>query len=149
MCVCVCHVAHLFTSLCCCRPEVDISNRFELFNILDVDLGGAGLKLDSKGYRRLHLLHKITEANVATCFQTTNNIVSYCFNMYRPRGSTCCTVTVTIRLATFQAQRQGELSPHELLTGLLSLRGEVTKGSLIALALRLWRMCSFLVLNRG
>lgn len=61
--------------------------------------------------------------------------------MYRPRGSTCCTVTVTYcdykigHVPTFQAQRQGELSPHELLTGLLSLRGEVTKGSLIALRL--------------
>lgn len=51
------------------EADVDISNRFELFNILDVDLGG-------------------------------------------------------------------ELSPHELLTGLLSLRGEVTKGDVIYILLR-------------
>ncbi|CAJ1404691.1 unnamed protein product [Effrenium voratum] len=51
------------------EADVDISNKFELFNILDVDLGG-------------------------------------------------------------------ELSPHELLTGLLSLRGEVSKGDVIYILLR-------------
>ena len=96
--------------MCC---QVDISNKFELFNILDVDLGGGSLsELQYKQYRQYCTF---TTKSISQHVRTTPSIQKFRFFPFCSQPWLCSV--------------KGELSPHELLTGLLSLRGDVSKGN--------------------